>query len=618
MKKRQRFSATVLVLLLGATIYGFLRTGRPAAIPTTPGIGNHATATQVPLVDQTPLETAQRLAKMPTSSEELAFAQEALRLGDQEMDRAFAAAVRDATVHPPVLSAEAKEIETRLQKAERALEADKVRVQQLSVAEEKASGEKKDALDDQLDLAKAQVELDQDEVDDAKQDLIRAGGDPQGRIQTMVEEHQAASSAADSLKVQVATPVEERGLIHQFQLWSALHEKQLELWRAKREAESAAASFSVQHNALAAQIDAGKRESTERVAGAITGTTSSSSEMHPNRSRQESIALLKTTKRRAADQKTLANFDKRIDNQKQLADVYGKWIDVIAAKQRSVIHGVLNGLAIVLGILLIGVFFDNWLERLLGKTSLDRRQVETLRTVTRVALQVGAVVFILLVIFGPPGQLGTFLGLAGAGLTVALKDFIVAFIGWLVLMGKDGIRLGDWVEINGVTGEVVQLGMFHTVLLETGNWTDSGHPTGRRVTFTNSFAIEGHYFNFSTSGQWLWDELQIVLPAGQDPYPIVDAIQKKVIEVTAESARQAEQEWQGAARSRDMKALSAAPAINVKPIVGGIEIAVRYITRANERYQLRAKLNQAAVDLLGGKSLPVPQTAADQLAPRLK
>jgi small-conductance mechanosensitive channel len=322
--------------------------------------------------------------------------------------------------------------------------------------------------------------------------------------------------------------------------------------------------------------------------------------------------LLAATKRRAAEQKTLASFDKRIDDQKQLAEVYGKWIEVVAVKQRSVIHSVLEGLVIVFVILLIGVFFDNWLEHLLGKTSLDRRQVETLRTLTRVALQVAAVVFILLVIFGPPGQLGTFLGLAGAGLTVALKDFIVAFIGWLVLMGKDGIRLGDWVEINSVTGEVVQLGMFHTVLLETGNWTDSGHPTGRRVTFTNSFAIEGHYFNFSTSGQWLWDELQIVLPAGQDPYPVVDAIQKKVVEVTAESARQAEQEWQGAARSRDMKALSAAPAINVKPIIGGIEVAVRYITRANERYQLRAKLNQAAVDLLGGKSTQVLQGTTAQ------
>jgi hypothetical protein len=59
-----------------------------------------------------------------------------------------------------------------------------------------------------------------------------------------------------------------------------------------------------------------------------------------------------------------------------------------------------------------------------------------------------------------------------------------------------------------------------------------------------------------------------------------------------------------------MTALSAAPAINVKPVIGGIEIAVRYITRANERYQLRAKLYQAAVDLLGGKGVPLPPPPA--------
>jgi small-conductance mechanosensitive channel len=177
-------------------------------------------------------------------------------------------------------------------------------------------------------------------------------------------------------------------------------------------------------------------------------------------------------------------------------------------------------------------------------------------------------------------------------------------------MGKNGIRLGDWVEINGVTGEVVELGMFRTVLLETGNWTDSGHPTGRRVTFTNSFAVEGHYFNFSTSGQWLWDELRIFLPSGQDPYPIIDAIQQKVLEATSESARKAEQEWQRSAGSRDMGATPAAPALSVKPVIGGTEVSVRYIASANERSQLRAKLNHAAVDLLGA-ALP-PKPGSDQ------
>jgi hypothetical protein len=53
-----------------------------------------------------------------------------------------------------------------------------------------------------------------------------------------------------------------------------------------------------------------------------------------------------------------------------------------------------------------------------------------------------------------------------------------------------------------------------------------------------------------------------------------------------------------------MSGFSAAPAMNVRPVLGGIEVSVRYITRANERYMLRAKLNQAAVELLGGKSAP--------------
>ena len=312
--------------------------------------------------------------------------------------------------------------------------------------------------------------------------------------------------------------------------------------------------------------------------------------------------MLQLTKTRSQDQKALSTLDKRVDDQQQLAVVYGKWIGIVAGKQRAIVNYALRGIAVILVIALIGLFFDRWIESLLGKMSMDRRQVETLRTVARVTVQIIAVLFILLVIFGPPTQLGTILGLAGAGLTVALKDFIVGFLGWFVLMRKNGIRLGDWVEINGVTGEVVELGMFHTVLLEIGNWTDSGHPTGRRVTFTNNFAIEGHYFNFSTSGQWLWDELQVILPTGQDPYPIVDAIQKKVLEATSEGARQAEEEWKSAAHSPGGGKLSMAPAINVKPVIGGVEMAVRYITQANERYQLRAKLYKSAVDLLGTKN----------------
>ena len=585
MKPIQKIAAVVLLALVAATMYTLWRTSQPTGVLTArfiPGI-------QTQQVDQTPLLTVEQLAKMPISADELAYAQEAQRLADQEMDLAFAAAVRQEENHPPTLSGEAKQIQQRIQNSENALDADKARVDQLTAAEAKASGARKDALDRQLEEAKAQTELDQDEIDEGKEDLARAGGDLQQRLEALTEQHDAASKISDNLKITVSEPPQSRGLIHRYQQWSALHSKQLQLWRAKHDAEAAAALFANKHSELEARVAGQKGEANQLAPGSGTAA-------------DQLAAVVAETKHRASDQKAMTGLDKRVDDQRQLASVYGNWIAVVVAQQRSEINHATRGMLIILLIALIGVFFESWIAKLLGRLKLDRRQLETLRAVIRVTLQVVAVFLILLVIMGPPNQLGTVLGLAGAGLTVALKDFIVAFLGWLVLMGKNGIRLGDWVEINGVTGEVVELGMFHTVLLETGNWTDKGHPTGRRVTFTNTFAIEGHYFNFSTSGQWLWDELQLVVPTGQDPYSVVDAIKTKVGEATAEGAALAEREWKGAAKSRDLSGLSAAPAISIRPVLGGVEIAVRYVTRASERQRLRAQLYQAAVELLGQKA----------------
>lgn len=603
MKNTRRIAAVLLVLLLGATGYALFRTAGTPKSPSSSGKGTRAVS-NAQLVDQSPLKTAQQLAQLATTEEELPLAKEALRLADYEVDLSFDAALHDAKEHPPVLRGEAKEINDRLNKAEKLVQDQQGQVDLLTKSAEKATGDKKDRLEDDLAIAEADLNLAESEVADAKQDLIRAGGDPESRIQAMQKEHKDAEQ--NGLKVGSATAAPEQpGLIHRIQQWSELHGKQMRLWDAKALAEAAAKALSTQHDALDAQVEKEKMNSPHlaRHSRKKSKTSGNSSEPVPDRGDVDAATLLVETEHVASSQKAMAILDERIDAHKELAAIYEQWANAVAVRQRAVVHRALIGVAVILGIVLIGLFFDGWIENLLGRTRLDRRQVETLRTVTRVSLQVAGVLFILLMILGLPGQLGTFLGLAGAGLTVALKDFIVGFLGWFVLMGKNGVRLGDWVEINGVTGEVVELGMFHTVLLETGNWTDSGHPTGRRVTFTNSYAIEGHYFNFSTSGQWMWDELQVVLPTGQDPYPVIDAIQKKVAEATTETAKQAEQEWKNVARSRHAKVLSAAPAINVKPVIGGVEIAVRYITSANERYKLRAKLYQAAVDLLGQKAV---------------
>jgi small-conductance mechanosensitive channel len=211
-----------------------------------------------------------------------------------------------------------------------------------------------------------------------------------------------------------------------------------------------------------------------------------------------------------------------------------------------------------------------------------------------------AAILILLAIFGAPTQTPTIIGLAGAGLTVVLKDFIVAFFGWFVLMGRNGIGLGDWVEINGVGGEVIEVGILRTVLLEMGNWTNTGHPTGRRVSFMNGFAIEGQYFNFSTTGQWLWDELQVTLPSGGDPYRLAEQIRQIVERETEEDAKMAEQDWERVTHEFGTRVFSARPAADLRPSTSGLVVNIRYITRGPLRYERKSRLFKEIVELMHG------------------
>jgi small-conductance mechanosensitive channel len=324
----------------------------------------------------------------------------------------------------------------------------------------------------------------------------------------------------------------------------------------------------------------------------------SQSQAHSAASGSSDQAVLASLRHLSDRQKNLSDLDKRSQDHKDLAEVYASWMGVVQLHQRATVHGIIQSALFIL-LVIVGVYWaDRAIDRFFTHLIPDRRRLRTLRTVVRFVVQAVGVLLILLVLFGMPSQMPTILGLAGAGLTVAMKDFIVAFFGWFALMGRNGIRVGDWVEIKGVVGEVTEIGLLRTVLLETGNWNDAGHPTGRKVAFVNSFAIEGHFFNFSTSGQWLWDELQILVPSSQSPYPILDAIQKLVTTATEANARMAEEEWKRATHRERMHSVSAAPAINLRPTPSGVEVHVRYITRAQERYTTRTKLYQEIVALL--------------------
>ena len=591
MRALQKTAAAVLLGSLATAGYGIWATYQPPPpeLARQEPTGQPSATDSALDIDQHTLHRAQRLASLATTPEELTQAQAAIQLANHELDVAFAAALRQLEAHPPVLSPEAQKIADRLQKSQKQVDSDQAQVNQLTATLAQPGGAQNSALQDKLDLAQSQLELDKDEVAAANQDLLQAGGNAHQRIQKMMQDHAAAESAPAASKTGPNPLATLHGLVERLREWMALRKKERYLQYAATQATSSASELSTQRQKLATQLAQSK--SGAAPAGDSTAT------------------LLATTRQLLADQKLLTSLDQRAADRRQLAEVYGKWKDTVASQATTVLHAILLSVTTVLVVLLLLLFIDEWLERLLGRLRLDRRQVETLRSLARVTLQILGVLVILLMLIGMPTQLGTMLGIVGAGLTVALKDFIVAFIGWLVLMGKNGMRLGDWVEINGVSGEVIELGMFHTVLLETGNWTDAGHPTGRRVTFTNSFAISGHYFNFSTSGQWLWDEVLVLVPYERDASPIADSLYKEVLSATTESSTQAELEWKSTARTRHGAQISATPGLSIRPAVGGVEVAVRYVTRASDRFNVRARLYKLAISILG-QSAQAPRAAS--------
>jgi len=294
----------------------------------------------------------------------------------------------------------------------------------------------------------------------------------------------------------------------------------------------------------------------------------------------------------------LAELDKRASDLQQLDAIYRQWDDLLATRMQVHRRSVMEGACWIAALLLLLFLAKPMARSLIARLGPQSRRRHTVQMVARLTVQAAGVILILVVVFGPPSQLATVLALAGAGLTVALKDFIVGFFGWFILMGRNGIHPGDWVEIQGIGGEVVEVGLLHTVILETGDWSDAGHPTGRKVTFVNSFAIEGHYFNFSTTGQWLWDELEVPVPPDADPYPIAEAVHRMVVAETEANARLAEKEWQRVVPSHVGQTFAAVPAIMVRPTTLGVNVIVRYITRAHERHELRARLFHKTVELL--------------------
>ena len=620
MRSSQRTILIVLIALLVLTAAGLVVTTKWGA-RTVSSTSSPSNVTQSP-VDLTQFHDAQSLSQLAATPEEQDLARDALRRADHEVDFAFAAALDTANTERVPSTPEIKAILERISKGEQEDAELNINVAHLTQLLARAKENEKEDLTQELDLAKARQELSEDELADAHEDLERAGGDPQSRIQRMVDEYNASEQSSGgqldlSIVGRQASSAQpgSNSFLSRARAWYELQLIVGRLNQEERDAAASAAAFSGTHDKLELQLKQAQSQQSKQLEEGLPLTASSGGSANAlSSTSRQARSTISSYKSMTALQKRMSSLDSRIRNQQDLAGVYGQWSSLVASRRRDLLHGLLISITMMLAIGLAVLLTTSFLERMFARVEPDQQKLLTMRSVAHIVTRAVGAILILLIIFGMPSQMATVIALAGAGLTVAMKDFIVGFFGWFVLMGKNGIRHGDWVEINGVSGEVIEIGLFHTVVLETGNWNDAGHPTGRRVTFVNSYAIEGHYFNFSTSGQWLWDEMQLAVPVDKDPYPVAEEIQKIVTKETEANARLAEQEWQQMGSAHGVRPFSAGPAISVRPTGVGFEILVRYVTRANERHQQRAKLYLDIVELLRRKNIPEPATAGPAAA----
>lgn len=114
------------------------------------------------------------------------------------------------------------------------------------------------------------------------------------------------------------------------------------------------------------------------------------------------------------------------------------------------------------------------------------------------------------------GGLATYFGLLSAGLAIALKDPLANLAGWLFLLWRRPMEVGDRIQIGTYAGDVVDLRLFQFTLLEIGNWVDADQTTGRLIHVPNALVFTTPLANYTRGFRFIWTELPVLVTFESD------------------------------------------------------------------------------------------------------
>jgi len=182
------------------------------------------------------------------------------------------------------------------------------------------------------------------------------------------------------------------------------------------------------------------------------------------------------------------------------------------------------------------------------------------------------------------------LGVAGAGIAFALQEVIASVAGWLAISFSKFYKVGDRVQLGGNVGDVIDIGILRTTLMECRQWVNGDQYTGRIVRIANSFVFKDSVINYSGDFPFLWDEITVPIRYGSDIVLTREILNKAAIENAGNFIEDAAHHWE------EMKSKFRIEDATVQPLVfmvandNWLEFSLRYVVDYRARRITKDKL----------------------------
>ena len=194
------------------------------------------------------------------------------------------------------------------------------------------------------------------------------------------------------------------------------------------------------------------------------------------------------------------------------------------------------------------------------------------------------------------GRLTFALGIAGAGLAVALQDVIASIAGAFSIGFSSLYAVGDRVQIGDTRGDVIDIGLLRTTLMETGNWVNTDLYNGRIVRIPNSAVLKGSVFNYSQGFRFIWDEIKVVLSTASDCRFARETFLRLAREAVGDYLVQAKTSWKHISENYRSANPSLEPTVSLNVNAGALEFSVSYVVDYTKRTAMKDRLFTAIAE----------------------